>query len=179
MSSSCTPSSTQFTVSKVEVIKFWIITSRSFTLAQKLKTHTHTQIGTQQQQRNGQNCTARSKHKSVPSIQRQSPAHTNTLEAGIDLGALNMLRPYETPAPDTSTAVCLGNNILTSRPVSAPIHHGHIIIHPIYTLAPLHQLAVCFGRFGPKWLPSHHPGGCCTLVLVEQIPPFHVNRFEH
>jgi len=21
------------------------------------------------------------------------------------------------------------------------------------------------------WLPSHHPGGCCTLVVVEEIPP--------
>jgi len=27
------------------------------------------------------------------------------------------------------------------------------------------------GLFGATWLPSHHPGGCCTLVVVEEIPP--------
>ncbi len=37
---------------------------------------------------------------------------------------------------------------------------------------------VCGGRSGTIWLPSHHPGGCCTLVLDEEIPPDNVERFE-
>ncbi len=28
---------------------------------------------------------------------------------------------------------------------------------------------VCGGRSGALWLPSHHPGGCCTLVVDEEI----------
>ncbi len=28
---------------------------------------------------------------------------------------------------------------------------------------------VCFGRSGALWLPSHHPGGCCTLVVDDEI----------
>ncbi len=35
---------------------------------------------------------------------------------------------------------------------------------------------VCGGRSGAIWLLSHNPGGCCTLVVVEEIPPFHVKR---
>ncbi len=31
---------------------------------------------------------------------------------------------------------------------------------------------VCGGRSGAIWLPSHHLGGCCTLVVVEEIPSF-------
>ncbi len=30
---------------------------------------------------------------------------------------------------------------------------------------------MCGGHSGAKWLPSHHPGGCCTLVLDEEISP--------
>ncbi len=30
---------------------------------------------------------------------------------------------------------------------------------------------VCGGRSGALWLPSHHPGGCCTLVVDEEIAP--------
>ncbi len=38
---------------------------------------------------------------------------------------------------------------------------------------------VCGGHSGALWLPSHHPGGCCTLVVVEDIPPFYVKCFEY
>ncbi len=39
-------------------------------------------------------------------------------------------------------------------------------------------------RSGVIWLPSHHPGECCTLVVVEETPPpppppFYVKRFEY
>ncbi len=37
---------------------------------------------------------------------------------------------------------------------------------------------VCGGRSGALWLPSHHPGACCTLVGVEEIAPDNVERFE-
>ncbi len=30
---------------------------------------------------------------------------------------------------------------------------------------------VCGGRSGAIWLPSHHPGRCCKLVVVEETPP--------
>jgi len=30
---------------------------------------------------------------------------------------------------------------------------------------------LCGGRSGAIWLPSHHLGGGCTLVVVEEIPP--------
>ncbi len=26
--------------------------------------------------------------------------------------------------------------------------------------------------------PSHHPGGCCTLVVDEEMPLYYVKRFE-
>ncbi len=38
---------------------------------------------------------------------------------------------------------------------------------------------MCGGRSGAIWLPLHHPGGCCTLVVDEEIPPFYVKRFEY
>ncbi len=38
---------------------------------------------------------------------------------------------------------------------------------------------MCGGRSGAIWLPSLHPGGCCTLVVVEEIPSFYVKRFEY
>ncbi len=38
---------------------------------------------------------------------------------------------------------------------------------------------MCGGHSGTIWLPSYHPGGCCTLVVVEEIPPFHVKGFEY
>ncbi len=31
---------------------------------------------------------------------------------------------------------------------------------------------VCGGHSGALWLPSHHPGGCCTLAVNEEIPPW-------
>ncbi len=62
-------------------------------------------------------------------------------------------------------------------------HHGLLIIH-------IHRLAsslcllstnklVCDGRSGAIWLPWHPLGGCCTLVVVEEIPPFYVKRLEY
>ncbi len=30
---------------------------------------------------------------------------------------------------------------------------------------------VCGEHSDAIWLPSHHPGGCCTLVVNEEIPP--------
>ncbi len=38
---------------------------------------------------------------------------------------------------------------------------------------------MCGGRSGAIWLPSYYPGGCCTLVVVEEIPPFYVKHFEY
>ncbi len=38
---------------------------------------------------------------------------------------------------------------------------------------------MCGGHSGAIWLLSHHPGACCTLVVVEEIPPFYVKRFEY
>ncbi len=54
-------------------------------------------------------------------------------------------------------------------------HHGLLII-PIHWLASSLRLLsinklVCGGRSGAIWLPLHHPGGCFTLVVVEEIPP--------
>ncbi len=54
-------------------------------------------------------------------------------------------------------------------------HHGLLII-PIYWLASSLCLLstnklVCGERSGALWLPSHHPGGCCTLVVDEETPP--------
>ncbi len=62
-------------------------------------------------------------------------------------------------------------------------HHDLLII-PIHWLASSLCLLstnklVCGGRTGAIWLPSHHPGGCCTSVVVEEIPPFYVKRFEY
>ncbi len=54
-------------------------------------------------------------------------------------------------------------------------HHGLLII-PIHWLASSLCLLstsklVCGGRSGAIWLPAHHPGGCCTLVVDEEIAP--------
>ncbi len=59
-------------------------------------------------------------------------------------------------------------------------HHGLLTI-------PLHWLAssLCLlstnklVRSGALWLPSHHSGECCTLVMVEEILPFNVKCFEY
>ncbi len=51
-------------------------------------------------------------------------------------------------------------------------HYGLLII-PIHWL--LHHCLlstsklVCGGHSGAIWLSSHHPGGCCTLVVDEKI----------
>ncbi len=37
---------------------------------------------------------------------------------------------------------------------------------------------VCGGRSGALWLLLHHPGGCCTLVVVEEIPSYNVKWSE-
>ncbi len=61
-------------------------------------------------------------------------------------------------------------------------HHGLLII-PIHWLASSLGLLstsklVCGGRSCTIWLPSHHPGGCCTLLVDEEIPPYYVKLFE-
>ncbi len=48
------------------------------------------------------------------------------------------------------------------------------------TLSSLHLWLVCGERTGAVvlWQPSHHPSGCCTLVVVEERPPhMTVKRF--
>ncbi len=37
---------------------------------------------------------------------------------------------------------------------------------------------MCGERSGTIWLPSHHPGGCCTLVVDEEISPLLCKAFE-
>ncbi len=37
---------------------------------------------------------------------------------------------------------------------------------------------VCGGRSGAIWLLYDHPGGCCILVVDEEIPPDNVECFE-
>ncbi len=37
---------------------------------------------------------------------------------------------------------------------------------------------VCGGSSGTLWLLSHHPGGCCTLVGDEEIPPDNLEHIE-
>ncbi len=62
---------------------------------------------------------------------------------------------------------------------SWPPNHPHTLIGFITRLFSTNKL-VCGGRSGAIWLPSHHhPGGCCTLVVDEEIPPFYVKRFEY
>ncbi len=54
-------------------------------------------------------------------------------------------------------------------------HHGLLIIPIHWYASSLCLLStnklVCGERSGALWLPSHHPGGCCT-------PPHNVERFE-
>ncbi len=54
-------------------------------------------------------------------------------------------------------------------------HHGLLIIPIHWLTSSLCLLStnklVCGGRSGALWLPSHHPGGCCTLVVNEEIAP--------
>ncbi len=71
-----------------------------------------------------------------------------------------------------------------SQPICplASEHHGLLTI-PIYWLASSLCLLstsklVCGERSSALWLPSHHPGGCYTLVVDEEIPPHNVERFE-
>ncbi len=62
---------------------------------------------------------------------------------------------------------------------SWPPNHPHIYwLASSLCLLSTNKL-VCGGRSGTLWLPSHHPGGCCTLVVDEEIPPSHCKkRFE-
>ena len=49
-----------------------------------------------------------------------------------------------------------------------------------HSLSSLHLYLVCGERTGAVvlWLPSHHPSGCCTLVVVEErSPDMIVKRF--
>ncbi len=61
---------------------------------------------------------------------------------------------------------------------SWPPNHPHTLIGFI-TLSPLHLYLVCGGRSGALWLPSHHLGACCTLVVDEEIsPPYYIKHLE-
>ncbi len=57
------------------------------------------------------------------------------------------------------------------------VGHGLLIIpiHLIgsFSLSPLHLYLVCGEHTGAVvlWQPSHHPSGCCTLVVVKEGPP--------
>ncbi len=53
------------------------------------------------------------------------------------------------------------------------------IIYEIYLKNCPSTPSWCGERCGAIWLPSHYPGGCSTLVVVEEIPPFYVKRFEY
>ncbi len=60
------------------------------------------------------------------------------------------------------------------RPLASD--HYDLLIIPIHWFAASICLLstnklVCGGCSGVLWLPSHHPGGCCTLVVDEEIPP--------
>lgn len=63
----------------------------------------------------------------------------------IDLTNFNVLSRYETPAPDTSAAVCLGNNTATLQPPLTPIHHPHIHTQACTNHTDTHMLPA--GRF--------------------------------
>ncbi len=54
-------------------------------------------------------------------------------------------------------------------PISADWLHHSVSSPPI---------SWCGGRSGALWLPSHHPGGCCTLEVDEEIPPDNVECLE-
>ncbi len=62
-----------------------------------------------------------------------------------------------------------------SLPTLASYYNGLLIILIHWLASSLCLLSnnklVCGERSGALWLPSHHPGGCCTLVVVEEIPP--------
>ncbi len=60
--------------------------------------------------------------------------------------------------------ICLsGHTILASKssPYTDWLHHCLLSTSKL----------VCGGRSGAIWLLSHHPGGCCTLVVDEEISP--------
>ncbi len=67
--------------------------------------------------------------------------------------------------------------ILASWPNPPTTSHHHVLL-----IIPIHWLAsslcllstskmVCGVCSGSLWLPSHHPGGCCILVVDEEITP--------
>ncbi len=58
------------------------------------------------------------------------------------------------------------------------MNHPHTLIGFITLSFLSTNKLVCGGRSGAIWLPSHHPGGCYTLVVDEEIPPDNVERFE-
>ncbi len=64
------------------------------------------------------------------------------------------------------------------RSDSVLVHTGYIGLigtefrYPTLSLSLLStNKLVCGEHSGTIWLPSHHPGGCCTLVVDEEIPP--------
>ncbi len=64
--------------------------------------------------------------------------------------------------------------VLAKFPPLALVNHGLLIIliHLIGSIS-LSSPPVGGERTGAVvlWLPSHHPSGCCTLVVVEERPP--------
>ncbi len=83
------------------------------------------------------------------------------------------------PTPPPGSLFCSEAELAAAL---ASEHHGLLII-PIHWLAASLCLLstnklVCGGRSGALWLPSHHPGGCCTLVMDEEISPYYVKPFE-
>ncbi len=57
-------------------------------------------------------------------------------------------------------------------------NHPHILIG--FTTVSSPPISWCVvGGLAQSGCLSHHPGGCCTLVVVEEIPPYYVKRFEY
>ncbi len=80
--------------------------------------------------------------------------------------------------------ICIVGSGVSHLPLDNTSDHHGLLIIPIHRLASSLCLLstnklVCGGRSSAIWLPSHHSGGCYTLVVVEDIPPFYVKRFEY
>ncbi|KAG1946539.1 pumilio [Pimephales promelas] len=55
-------------------------------------------------------------------------------------------------------------------PLALQMYGCRVIQKALESISSDQQLE-CGERSGTLWQPSHHPGGCCTLVVVEEIPP--------
>ncbi len=112
----------------------------------------------------------------------------------IMISGLNVFKCIYIFCGRRSTKKCSSNQnarsehffLLSYLPVNICYIPTCLLIIPIHWLASSLCLLstsklVCGGLFGTIWLPSHHPGGCCTLVVDEETecPPFYVKRFEY